>query len=202
MPVPSPEGPVRQPTHMAIRSFLLLFVSGIVLAACSSRPIPSSSAKGYDLDLSAFRPKYEAGSEKGAAPEEKTRKPAPTMSDQPLFIQQKLDYSLDTLATRNRNARYIAGYKIQLYTGTSRSELDAAKVFVYQTYPELDTYVAYNHPTYRLRIGDFGTRLDVEKYLNKLKDDYPSATIVSDRVLVSGALKIMDSRAAVKEDEP
>lgn len=187
---------------MVIRSIFLLFVAGGLLAACSPRPVPSSAAKDYDLDLAAFRPKYEPGSEKGTVPEEKVRKNAQVMSDQPLFIQKKLDYSLDTMATRSRNARYIAGYKIQLYTGTSRSELDAAKVFVYQSYPELDTYVAYNHPTFRLRVGDFGTRLDVEKYLNKLKDDYPSATIVSDRVTVTGALKIMDSRAATKDEEP
>ncbi|MFT4032077.1 MAG: SPOR domain-containing protein [Siphonobacter sp.] len=163
-----------------------------------------SSTKAYDLDLSSYRPTYAVSERKQVLEDTKvSAKPAvtPPASNQPLSINRRLDYVLDTLANRNKAVRYVAGYRIQLYTGTKRNEMDAAKIFIYQTYPELNTYIAYNHPTYRLRVGDFATRLDVERYFNKLKDQYPTATITSDRVTLRDALKIMDQRGQA-EDQP
>ncbi|MDQ1086568.1 SPOR domain-containing protein [Siphonobacter sp. SORGH_AS_1065] len=183
----------------------LCFLLVITLSGCASKVLPSSSSKAYTLDLNTYRPTYNLSDvkeiEKTAAQEKNTPvTPAIPVSTQPLNINKKLDTILDTMAQRNKAAKYIAGYRIQLYTGTKRNELEAAKLFIYQRFADLNTYIAYNHPTYRLRVGDFATRLDVERYFNKIKDDYPTATIITDRVTLRDALKIMDNRAADKDE--
>ncbi len=166
---------------------------------CASKVIPGNSSRPYNLDLSSYRPTYSASDirekeeKKISEKKETVTTPSPA-SGESLTINKKLDTILDTMAQRNKAAKYVAGFRIQLYTGTKRNELETAKSFVYQSYSELNTYIAYNHPTYRLRVGDFATRLDAERYFNKLKDQYPTATIISDRVTLRDALRIMDSR--------
>lgn len=188
--------------HVTYFYFLLL----IALSSCASKVLPGHSSKAYNLDLNAYRPTYNQSDvkelEKTAAQEKNipSSTPSAPSSTQSLTINKKLDTILDTMAQRNKAAKYIAGYRIQLYTGTKRNELEAAKLFVYQRFSDLNTYIAYNHPTYRLRVGDFATRLDVERYFNKLKDEYPTATIITDRVTLRDALKIMDNRAADKDE--
>jgi hypothetical protein len=39
-----------------------------------------------------------------------------------------------------------------------------------------------NPPDYSVRVGDFRTQLEAQKYLEQIKEVYPSAFIVPDRV--------------------
>lgn len=181
-------------------STLLIFLVGMsLLTACSSKVVPtrsSNASKPYDLDLADYRPRYELSEVKKAPLEEKKKPTTPvTASGSTQSINKKLDLTLDTLAQRNKGVRYLAGYRIQLYTGTKRADMEAAKLYIYQNYGELNTYIAYNHPTYRLRVGDFATRLEAERYFNKIKNEYPGSTLISDRVSLRDALKIIDNRA-------
>ncbi|OZI06167.1 sporulation protein [Siphonobacter sp. BAB-5385] len=186
-------------------STLLIFLVGMsLLTACSSKVVPtrsSNSSRPYDLDLASYRPRYELSEVKKAPVEEKKKPVTPvTAPGSTQTINKKLDSTLDTLAQRNKGVRYLAGYRIQLYTGTKRADMEAAKLYVYQNYGELNTYIAYNHPTYRLRVGDFATRLDAERYFNKIRNEYPGSTLISDRVSLRDALKIIDNRVTDKDE--
>ena len=182
-------------------SFLLL----TFLTACGPKIVQSSSSASvdYDPDLAAFRPRYtgrEAAAKPGFLNDPATGTsiaplPPARKTDRVLAVNQRLDPLLDTLASRNTAITYISGYRIQLYSGTRRNDMDAAKVYIYQHYSELSPYVAYNHPTYRLRVGDFATRMDAERYLSLLRSLYPYASIVPDRILLRDALKIMAMRS-------
>lgn len=191
-------------------TLLIFLVAMSLLTACSSKVVPtrsSNASKPYDLDLAAYRPRYEPSEVKKAPLEEKKKPTTPVTapgSSSTQSIHKKLDLMLDTLAQRNKGVRYLAGYRIQLYTGTKRADMETAKLYIYQNYGELNTYIAYNHPTYRLRVGDFATRLDAERYFHKIKNEYPGSTLISDRVSLRDALKIIDNRATDtnETDEP
>lgn len=190
-----------------IKLLLCFLVLAAGLWGCSSKVSPTfgrgSGYQDYSMDLAKFRPTYEAPERKVVAVEKPVdARPfsmKPTKADQPLHINRRLDLVLDTLATRNRSVRFVAGFRIQVYTGMKKNELDATKTQIYQEFPELNTYMAYNHPTYRLRVGDFATRMDVERYHNKLKDMYPRAVIVQERIAIKDAMKILARRGS-KED--
>lgn len=172
------------------RSLALLLFVALTLVGCASskRPLFGRSANRelYAPDFAEYRPRSPAAERPRLIVEDKPVAPPPVVTtDQPLHITPRLNLVLDTLARRNRSIKYMRGFRIQVYTGRKRPEADAAKVYVYQAFPQLNPYLSYRQPTYQLRVGDFVTRIEAEKYLYTLKNQYPAAMIVADRVEIT-----------------
>jgi len=176
----------------------LLALGGLLwLAGCAPKAAPMAStrpAAAFSEDLSAYRPRYVPAAPPATAPARPAspeKRPAPVAStDQPLHVTRRLDMVLDTLAMRNKYVKHARGYRIQLYVGNSRQEADEVKIYVYQNFPELNVYLSYSAPTYRLRAGDFINRLDVERYFEALKAQFPNAMIQNDKVEIRKSLLI------------
>lgn len=167
----------------------------IVLSGCAKKSVVSSSSADYKEDLSVVRPRFEYV-EPAAAKKPETVTPskstptAPVNVDKPLYVNKRLETVLDTLAKHNKSIRYINGFRIQMYVGNVRQEADAAKSYVYQAFPELNPYVSYNQPTYRVKVGDFMYRSDAEQFLELIREQYSSAVILPDRVDIKRSLMV------------
>ncbi len=109
---------------------------------------------------------------------------------EPMHINKKLDAILDTISIRNHAIRYAQGYRIQIYVGNERTEVDRLKRFTYQNFPELNPYTTYRAPTYRLKVGDFMRRMDAERYLAQLRQQFSSATLLPDRIEIRKSLAV------------
>ncbi|WP_461130044.1 SPOR domain-containing protein [Spirosoma aerophilum] len=107
-----------------------------------------------------------------------------------LHINRRLDMVLDTIATKNRSIRYAPGFRIQIYVGTQRKEVDAAKLLISQNFPELSPYLTFNQPTYKLKVGDFIRRMDAEWYYASIKRLVESAQLQPDKIDVRRSLLI------------
>jgi hypothetical protein len=179
------------------KSLLALQIGMIILSACSKKSVVSSSSSEYREDLSAVRPRYEYVEPVFDKPApEAAPKPSNTPKtdvDKPLYVNKKLDTVLDTLAKHNKSIRYINGYRIQIYVGNVRQEADEAKSYIYQSFPDLNPYVSYSQPTYRVKAGDFIYRSDAEQYLDMIKEQYASAVILADRVDIKRSLNVNPS---------
>jgi hypothetical protein len=172
---------------MSFKYFALVISAAMLIGCASSKPISVATTTtsdpfiNYDEDLSVVRPRY-----KEIPPTEvvATKKPEVkrVLSDQPLHINRQLDAVVDTIAVKNRAIRFALGYRIQIYVGNTRKEADDARLFTYQTFPELNPYLTYNQPTYRIRIGDFMTRLEAERYLQQVRQQYESAVILPEKI--------------------
>ncbi|WP_234736078.1 SPOR domain-containing protein [Tellurirhabdus bombi] len=175
------------------------FLAGLTSCASSKKTTASKgtpAVKPYEEDLSVVRPKYGTppptrpatapATRPSTAPEPKRQLP----SVQPLHINRRLDALLDTIARQNRAIRYAPGYRIQVYVGDARQKADQAKVYTYQNHPELNPYLSYRQPTYRLKVGDFMRRMDAERYLEILKQQFSSAILLPDRVDIRKSLSI------------
>jgi SPOR domain len=178
-----------------LKIFIWLFVLGTIAACAPStpvfkRPVPSqpSDYNSRDEDLTAVRPRYKEGSNTDA---NATKKPeSRKITDQPLHINRQLDAALDTIANKNRAIRFAAGYRIQIYVGNTRNDADQAKRYTYQTFPELNPYLSYSAPTYRIKIGDFMHRLDAERYLQQIRQQYSSAVILAEKIDLRKSLQV------------
>ena len=172
----------------------ILLAVGIVLSGCSKKSAVTSSASVYNEDLSRVRPKYEYKEPKlKQKPEEvpSEKKPAADkISGKSLSVNKKLEAVLDTMASQNKSIKYINGFRIQLYVGNVRQEADAAKSYIYQAFPDLNPYMSYTQPTYRVKAGDFMYRSDAELYLEQIREQYSSATILADRVEIKKSLML------------
>lgn len=161
-------------------------------APASSAPAVKSNTSFSD-DLSLARPQFAMPpapkpTPPPAKPAPETRRPIPMA--EPLHINRRLDALLDTIALRNRTIRYAQGYRIQIYVGDERTEVDNAKRLTYQNFPELNPYLTYRQPTYRLKVGDFMRRLDAERYLAQIRQQFSSAILLPDKVDIRRSLAI------------
>lgn len=89
---------------------------------------------------------------------------------------------------RQINALYpeIDGYRIQIYFdsgNTSKSRaFDVYKSFM-SAYPSIMAYVVYHEPNYKVRVGDFRTRIEAEGFMKRIMGEYPSAFVIKDKIL-------------------
>ena len=183
----------------------VLFISGCAgsRSISSGRSSVAVDYNSYNEDLSSVRPVYNPippappavnrPTVPVPAPATAPRKPDTRKATAPveaLHINRKLDMILDTLATENRSVRYAPGYRIQVYVGTQRQQVDDAKLIITQNFPELNPYLSYNQPTYKLKVGDFMRRLDAERYYSAIRRLIISAQLQPDKVDIRRSLLI------------
>ena len=79
----------------------------------------------------------------------------------------------------------ISGYRIQIaaYSGVnSRSQAEAARNSFGNLFPYTRSYLIYNEPYFKVRVGNYYTRLQAYKDLETIRLTYPSAYIVQDKI--------------------
>jgi len=85
----------------------------------------------------------------------------------------------------NPDNKAIPGYRIQIFFDSGLNSSDRAKQardeFLFR-FPEIQAYVSWKTPNYRVRIGDFKTRLEAEKTLQLIMIDYPNAWVIKDEI--------------------
>jgi len=83
------------------------------------------------------------------------------------------------------------GYRIQLMMESGNHALTEAEeltVDFNEKYPEVGTYITFREPYYRVRVGDFRTRLEAENFLSKITRKYPSAWVIQDDIKIQSLL--------------
>lgn len=77
------------------------------------------------------------------------------------------------------------GFRIQLYNGNEREEANAKKIAFVRKYPNIRTYLTYIQPQFRLKVGNFTTRAEAQKFANQLYQDFSPLMIVPDIVEIN-----------------
>lgn len=83
----------------------------------------------------------------------------------------------------NKEFPILEGYRIQLFMESGNEALTRAeevKEKFKMKYNEVPAYVTFGEPYYRVRVGDFRTRLDAEKFLNRINRAYRNAWVTLD----------------------
>lgn len=84
----------------------------------------------------------------------------------------------------NHKREFSDGYRIQIMYTDVRDEVYKSKANLYKEFADLASYVEYEQPYYKLRVGDFKTRLDATYYLQQVITLYPGAFIVRDKIKI------------------
>ena len=134
-----------------------------------------AAADPYLADVTRFRPAV-TGPAVGPAATGATT----TRAD----VTVRADAQLDALATAGRAVKTAPGYRILAYTGASRDEAMRIRTAVIRRDPLDKDYLQYEQPTFRLKIGDYLTRLEAEQALAKWRDVMPQGLLVAESVNV------------------
>jgi SPOR domain len=73
------------------------------------------------------------------------------------------------------------GFRVQIVLGDRKTAEDTKRAFL-QKNPDIPAYMSWLAPNWRLRVGDFRTRLEAERLLRDLKVNYPGSYIVPDEI--------------------
>lgn len=108
---------------------------------------------------------------------------------------RKLTVQEDSVATaepekKTGRVKKLGGYRVQIYSDnnahTAKNAARAKERAILGVYPDLATYVIYESPYWRLRVGDCRTRAEAEELASELKKAFPAyraeITVVRDRI--------------------
>jgi hypothetical protein len=76
----------------------------------------------------------------------------------------------------------MKGYRVQAFFDNDGTLVKQKRAEYIAQYNEHPTYIDYQKPNFRLRIGDFRTKLQAEQCREKIKTLFPDAIIVEDDI--------------------
>lgn len=97
---------------------------------------------------------------------------------------EKISELLDKYKDYNHKKEFAEGYRIQIMYTDVRDEVYKSKGAMYKEFPDLTSYVDYEQPYYKLRLGDFKSRLEATYFLQQIITLYPGAFIVKDKIKI------------------
>ncbi len=74
------------------------------------------------------------------------------------------------------------GFRVQIFSGLGRDEAYSEQSKFKSLFPGVGSYVSYTQPNYRVRVGDFRTKLEAQKFMNDLKKQYSSLFIFAEKI--------------------
>lgn len=84
----------------------------------------------------------------------------------------------------NERVKTIPGFRIQIASETgsnSKAKAFSVKERFLQEYPEVSAYLVFDEPNFKVKVGDFISKLDAFVFMQKIKSQYP-CTIIKDNV--------------------
>lgn len=105
------------------------------------------------------------------------------------YVILKQDQRIEQLIQKQKKIHSadntIDGYRIQIFMESGNDAVEHANTVMseFQTnYPDVPIYLVFGQPYYRLRVGDFRTRLEAEKFFQTLSQEYKKAFVTSDKI--------------------
>lgn len=88
--------------------------------------------------------------------------------------------ALNKGVSANGTSILVYGYRVQVFFGADRREAYDQQAKFKDLYPNLNTYLSYTQPNYKVRVGDFRSRAEAQKLLNDLRSVFSTLFIFSE----------------------
>ena len=102
-----------------------------------------------------------------------------------IIQDDRVDQLISKHVQINQQNQDIDGYRIQIFFDSGNNSKTAARsihsAFITK-YPNVKAYLTFKAPNYKVRVGDFRSKLDAQRFLNEIITDYPGAWIITDKI--------------------
>lgn len=97
------------------------------------------------------------------------------------------DSRVDALVKKNKEVneeaylksiKNMAGYRLQVINTNDRNKALEAKTKMLSEFPSEKVYFIYQSPYFKVQMGNFRTREEATKLLNKVKNIYPTGVFI------------------------
>jgi hypothetical protein len=96
----------------------------------------------------------------------------------------KLHSKLNTQLAE-RDDGFLEGYRVQIFMDSGNDAVERAEQVIQNfkdSFPNLTVYLLYRQPYYRVRVGDFRTRLEAEGHLSNIVKQHSQAFVIKDKI--------------------
>lgn len=76
----------------------------------------------------------------------------------------------------------ISGYRVQFFSGSDRREAYEQQNRFQELFPEMRTYISYVEPNYKIRGGDFRTRLEAQRFMQEIRPQFPALFLIREKI--------------------
>ncbi|MBK6821092.1 MAG: SPOR domain-containing protein [Bacteroidetes bacterium] len=76
------------------------------------------------------------------------------------------------------------GFRVVIYNGSERNKALEAKNNFSRAFPGVPSYMSYNVPSYKIKVGNFEDRGEASKFMRRVSAAFPSSFIVPDIVTI------------------
>jgi len=160
----------------------------IVAAVIALEALGCSAAKETTDDTSRSQLPPREGQKAPLAYFESTFRPSEYDEDVEV-MEKKLSGQAELPETDSRSdsvsveEETVQGFRIQIFASASIDEANLAKQLAAQSIVTDSLYIVYDPPVYKVRVGDYPTRLDANRALaSVIHHGYPDAWVVTDRI--------------------
>lgn len=102
-----------------------------------------------------------------------------------LIQDSRIDSLVALNIAYNKAYPYIVGFRIQIYMASGNDGLSNAELVKkdFETnFNDVTAYITFREPYYRVRVGDFRTRLEANQLLKTIRKSYQDAWIIQDKI--------------------
>lgn len=100
----------------------------------------------------------------------------------PIITQTIKDSRIDKLNETFVSSYALKGYRIQIYSGSKKQPARQARLKFSQLYRKTKAHESYEQPYFKVRVGDFKTKIEALKFRNELIKHFPNCFIVKDDI--------------------
>lgn len=102
-----------------------------------------------------------------------------------IIADQRLELLVEKHIQINLALQTMEGFRIQIFSDSGINSKAKAQAFLDEfkaKFPGQGAYLSFKSPNYKVRIGDFRTKLDAQRFLIELTADYPNSFIIEDQI--------------------
>jgi len=104
-------------------------------------------------------------------------------------VSYDIEQGVDQIEAKHAEAwvkvKKVEGYRIQLIAlsgNNSKAIVEKMQTDFIAAFPDIPAYVTYFEPSFRLRVGDFRTKLDAYRIKQLIETQFPAGFIIKDKV--------------------
>lgn len=90
----------------------------------------------------------------------------------------------DGVARDPSNRSTATGFRVQIYLGSNRNEAYAEQARFSRLFKDIDTYITYEEPNYRVKVGDFRSRSEAQRLMEGLKHQFSNVFIFTETIFI------------------
>lgn len=99
------------------------------------------------------------------------------------------DAGIDNVLQTYKSSYTLNGYRIQIFSDNKKQPARDEKAKFLSLYTSVKAHEIYQQPYFKIRVGDFRTKLEAYKFQKEIQLQFPNCFIVKDEIEVEQLLK-------------